>query len=169
MGEMEDDDDLMQLPERTNETRPEAEVIPAAAGKGPQPPENGDANTVTLTKEILKTMHNSKLKAELKKRMLSQNGNKTVLTNRLLNNHQNPIIQEDAPERVPNGFAPTAKWRQLKPNSIPVEEPQRPPNMRGPTVPKEKKNFENLTSRTHLNAPRSLRCHLFMKKIEKDE
>jgi len=162
MGEMEDDDDLMQLPERTNETRPEAEVIPAAAGEGPQPPENGDANTVTLTEEILKTMRNSELKAELKKRGLSQNGNKTVLTNRLLNNLQNPIIQEDAPERVPNGFAPTAKWRQLKPNSIPVEEPQHPPNMRG-------KNFENLTSRTHLIAPRSLRCHLCMKKIEKDE
>ena len=141
MGEMEDDDDLMQLPERTDETRPEAEVIPAAAGEGPQPPESGDANTVTLTEEILKTMRNSELKAELKKRGLSQNGNKTVLTNRLLNNLQNPIIQEDAPERVPNGFAPTAKWRQLKPNSIPVEEPQRPPNMRGPTVPEGEEEF----------------------------
>ncbi len=86
-------------------------------------------------------MRNSELKAELKKRGLSQNGNKTVLTNRLLNNLQNPIIQEDAPERVPNGFAPTAKWRQLKPNSIPVEEPQRPPNMRGPTVPEGEEEF----------------------------
>jgi len=79
MGEMEDDDDLMQLPERTNETRPEAEVIPAAAGKGPQPPENGDENTVTLTKEILKTMHNSKLKAELKNECSPKTGTKQYL------------------------------------------------------------------------------------------
>jgi uncharacterized Zn finger protein len=68
-------------------------------------------------------MLNRELRAELKKRGLSQNGNKTVLMNRLLNNLQNPIVQENAPEKVPNGFAPTAKWRQLKPNSVPVEEP----------------------------------------------
>jgi hypothetical protein len=60
----------------------------------------------------------------------------------LLSNLQNPIIQEGAPEKVPDGFAPTAKWRQLQPNSTPVKEPTQPPNMRGPTVLEGEEEFK---------------------------
>jgi hypothetical protein len=121
MGEEEADNDIEQLPELTDEV-PLDERPPSM--EQPQAPDIDDnQNTVILTEDAVKKMLNSELRAELKKRGRSQNGNKTVLTNRLLNNLQNPIIQEGAPEKVPNGFAPTAKWRQLKPNSVPIEEP----------------------------------------------
>jgi hypothetical protein len=64
----------------------------------------------------IKKRLNCELRAEQKKRGLSQNGNKTTLTNRLLSNLQKAIQPEGAPEKVPDGFAPTAKWRQPKPN-----------------------------------------------------
>jgi hypothetical protein len=46
-------------------------------------------------------MSNSKLKAELKKRVLSPNGNKSVLTKRLLNNMEKPVVREEEPEKGP--------------------------------------------------------------------
>jgi hypothetical protein len=82
----------------------------------------------------MRTMLNSELRAELKKQGLSLNGNKTILTKRLLDNLQKPLEAEGQPETVPNGLPSTAKWRQLIQNPTTIEEPTRPSNMRGPAI-----------------------------------
>jgi hypothetical protein len=114
-------DDIAQIPELSDELSLD-EQPPFM--EQPQAPDSEDSHyTVMLREGAVKQNLNSELRTELKKRGLSQNGNKSVLMSRLLNNLASPIIQEDAPEKVPSDFAQTAKWRQLKHNSLPVEEP----------------------------------------------
>ena len=96
-GEEDIDDDLDQLPLDTDEV---LKAMPE------QHPTIANENEVIapLTEEVIRMMLNSELKAESKKRGLSQNGNKTILTKRLLDNLQKPIEAEGQPEPVPNGF-----------------------------------------------------------------
>jgi hypothetical protein len=134
-GEEDIDDDLDQLPLDTDEV---LKAMPE------QHPTIANENEVIapLTEEVIRLMLNSELKAESKKRGLSQNGNKTILTKRLLDNLQKPIEAEGQPEPVPNSFPSTAKWRQLIQNPTPVTEPTRPSNMRGLTVPDGEDEFK---------------------------
>jgi len=90
----------------------------------------------------MRTILNSEPKAELKKRGLSLNGNKTILTKRLLDNLQKPLEAEGQPETVPNGLPSTVKWRQLIQNPTPIEEPTRPSNRRGSTILDGKDEFK---------------------------
>jgi hypothetical protein len=126
-GEEDIDDDLDQLPLDTDE------VLEAISE---QQPTIANENEVIapLMEEVIRMMLNSELKSELKRQGLSQNGNNTILTKRLLDTLQKPIEAEGQPEPVPNGFPSTAKWRQLIQNPTTVTEPTRPSNMRGPTV-----------------------------------
>jgi hypothetical protein len=122
MGEEEEDDDTINFPELTNDA-PLLDEQPPSTEQQLALNINDNQNTGCLSEEQVEKMLNSELRAELKKRGLSQNGNKSVLTNSLLGHLQTPIVQDDAPEKVPNGFATTAKWRQLKPNDVPIKEP----------------------------------------------
>lgn len=134
-GEEDIDDDVEAFPLDTDERREERpQEQPAVL--------NVNDAAVPLTEAVIRTMLNSELKAELKKRGLSQNGNKTVLTKRLLDNLHKPITTEDEPEQAPNGFSSSAQWRQLINNPTPIEEPTRPSNMRGPTVPEGENEFK---------------------------
>jgi hypothetical protein len=118
-GEEDSDDDMEPMPEADAVVPILEEPIPAI-----EAPVNSDSPVISLMEKAIKNMLNSELRAELKKRGLSQNGNKAVLSNRLLSNLQKPIQQGDAIEKVPDTFAPTAKWRQLKHKDTPVAEPQ---------------------------------------------
>jgi hypothetical protein len=123
-GEVYVDDDLDVLP--LEETVPASVLTAAPTDTAPATAPTPDVtiylDAAPLTEEIVNKMKNSELKAALKQRGLSQNGNKGVLMKRLLDNLQKPVREEGEPERVPNGFPTTAKWRELKHEDAPVEE-----------------------------------------------
>jgi Transposase IS4/SAP domain len=103
-----------------------------------------------LTEEIINKMSVNQLKEELRKRNKSTTGVKKILQERLLGAIDAPVgttaeIAIEEAEAVP-GFAPGAKWVNLKPNQTAVEEPNNSSsNLVGPTVPtgaKEKDKFD---------------------------
>jgi hypothetical protein len=123
----------------------DAPLIPPITATG------NDATLPSLTEVEVMAMTVNQLKDELAKRKLSKNGVKATLQQRLIGamtTLPNTAIESaddaEGPQTaaaVIEGFDPSAKWRELVHNEVPVEEPTRPNYLRGPTVPTNEDEF----------------------------
>ena len=111
---------------------------------------------IELAEADIKRMTNNELKAELKKRNLSQNGKTEILQQRLLSNLIiiDDIVEKEDDEDEPNLYLPpTARWIELEYTAL-TEEPARPPKPRGATVPRDEEEFKKFNfERTFDHAP----------------
>jgi hypothetical protein len=108
--------------------------------------------TALLDDEAVNKMTIAQLKDELRKRNLTVNGVKAVLQERLQAflsnpNSSNNLPQQNAAAAVGNNnltsadFSEAAIWKELTVEATPVPEPNRNPNLVGPTVPAGESEF----------------------------
>ncbi len=106
-----------------------------------------------VSEEAIRMMTVAALKDELGKRGLSKSGVKAVLIQRLTAAINSPSAAAPAPapgnptiavverSRDLEAYNPNARWKVFQPNATPCIEPERPQNLRGPTVPENEREF----------------------------
>jgi hypothetical protein len=134
--------------ESLHDQEPEIIAAPAIAVASPNA-----APGPTLTAETVNKMTNAQLREALQRLGKSRQGNKTILTERLLsaiNVDGTPALPVPAVTVAPaprrskdlEAFHPDATWRELRHKETPVIEPERPSHLRGPTVPEGEAEFK---------------------------
>ncbi len=165
-----DSDDEFRSPSQPTTDAPLATALPATGELSTTPPDataglttappTTDSALQLMTEQQLMNMTVAQLKQELERRKLSKSGVKNVLVQRLLSAQNAPpppppqninvttdsrsnTIADEANHRSKDlqVFHPNARWRELM-HSGSCQEPERPANLRGPSVPLDESEFK---------------------------